>query len=143
MRYLTAWTTLIACAFGAAATAVLFAAAARAPDNDAALVRLLSQPDGWVWAIAPYIGLAAVAVAFRRRRAASVIVLCATLPAIVFALVDTYIYLRPLPPGTHEFARGLGYGTPIVPWFVAVFLVIAIKSFDGLRRLTNPSPCTR
>jgi hypothetical protein len=143
MRHLTATITLVACVFGAAATAVLFAVAARAPNNDPALVRLLSDPGGWVWAIAPYAGLAAVAVAFRRRWAASILVLCATLPAIIFALVDTYAYLRPLPPGTHEFARGLGYGTPIVPLFVAAVLAIAIKSFDWLRRLTNPSPCKR
>jgi hypothetical protein len=117
--------------------------AARAPNNDAALERLLTDPGGWVWAIAPYAALAAVAFAFRRRPVASILVLCVTLPAILFALVDTFTYLRPLPPETHQFARGLGYGTPIVPFFAAAMLVIAIKSFDGLRRLTNPDAVSR
>jgi hypothetical protein len=141
MRYLPATITLVTCALGAAVTAVQFAEAARAPNNDAALERLLTEPAGWVWAIAPYAALAAVAFAFRRRPAASILILCVTMPAILFALVDTFAYLRPLPPGTHEFARGLGYGTPLVPLFAAAMLAIAIKGYDGLRRLTNPSPC--
>jgi hypothetical protein len=143
MRFLIATITLVACAIGAATTAVLFAQAARAPDNDPPLQRLVTDPGGWIWALAPYAGLAAVAAAFRRRQAASLLVLCVTAPAILFALVDTVYYLRPLPPNTHEFARGLGYGTPIVPFLAAAGLAIAIKTFDGLRRLTTPSPCKR
>jgi hypothetical protein len=135
--------TLFVCALGATATVVWFARAARAPNNDAALERLLTHPGGWVWALAPYFVLAAVAFAFRRRLGASILVLCVSAPSILFALVDTFTYLRPLPPGTHEFARGLGYGTPMVPLFAAAMLVIAIKVHDGLRWLTNPSPCKR
>lgn len=136
-----ATTTLVACATGAVTTGIMFASAARALNNDPPLERLVGDPSGWLWAISPYAVLGAVAAAFRGRRGASTVVLFAAVPAILFALADTHEYLRPLPPGTHEFARGLGYGTPLVPNFTAIALVIAIKSYDGLQRLINPSPC--
>jgi hypothetical protein len=143
MRLSIAILTVVACVLGAVATGILFAQAARAPNNDWMLEQLVSSPNGWIWAIAPYAALAAVAVAFRRRTGASLLVLCVALPIITFCLMDTKEYMRPLPPGTHKFARGLGYGTPIPMYFAAAALPIAIKTSDWLQRLINPSPCRR
>jgi hypothetical protein len=143
MRLSIATLTGVACTLGAVATGILFAQAARAPDNDWMLENLVRSPSGWIWAMAPYAALAAVAVAFRRRTGASLLVLCVTLPVITFCIMDTMEYTRPLPPETHKFARGLGYGTPIPMYFAAVALPIAIKTSDWLQRLINPSPCRR
>jgi hypothetical protein len=141
MRNSIAKITLLVCAAGATTTAILFALAIREPYLDPSLERLLNDAGGWAWAITPYSALAAVAVGFRRRPGASLLVLCVTTLATLYALVDTREYLRPLSAGAHEFARGLGYGTPIVLYLAAIGLAIAIKCADGVCRLLGPSPC--
>ena len=125
--------TVATCIVASLATLAVFRKALFEPNPDPWLEEFRAQPGWWCAAVAPYLGFAGLAYAYRRRLVVSLIVFVVNLALIFLALTGWYEGLQPVGPNAPPFPRGLGPEmAPIVQLVVFVMLAVAVAGLDAI-----------
>jgi hypothetical protein len=125
MRHLVTALSIIVCGLGTFVLAVMFTLVGCAQNTRGTCVVL------GVWASSPYLAMALMSLAFRKRRAAAIVLFLGSLaviaPGLYVICYDLRFAFRPLPPGTgHSVGPLLELAVPAIQWAgVGILALIA------------------